>query len=332
MGVYSGRVVFLVAAVTTVLASAVAVLASPAPAGAARGPAGNGGTAYGSALPAPARRPVAERLWLTPRRVIAAGELPRISFRVRQRGVRRVRARITVLRVPRSRKLTGAGRKLTSIALGRVRTGRTIRVRWPRGTVLRSGRYRVLLHASDSRGNTLRRSSRRPGRAVIVVSRPPAPGPAPPGGPPAAAVSPGGPGVFPVAGAFDFGGPGARFGARRDGHLHEGQDIMAASGTPVVAPYAGAISATSYQAGGAGEYVVLDAADGRDYLFAHCVRRSTVVRAGDAVARGQRLCAVGATGAATAPHLHFEIWNVGWRLPGGRPIDPLAELRAWSGL
>ena len=148
---------------------------------------------------------------------------------------------------------------------------------------------------------------------------------------PAPAPSPGGPGVFPVAGAFSFGGADARFGAGRTDHLHEGQDIMAAAGTPVVAPYGGVIASTSYQADGAGEYVVLDAADGRDYFFAHCIRGSTVVAERAVVAAGAPLCAVGSTGGSSGPHLHFEIWNVGWRIGGGHPIDPLPELRAWSG-
>jgi len=311
-----GRLVLLVAlAPTLTVAFAPTLLVPIAPAAASQtaGSLRSGGTAYGSALPKPARRPVAARLKLAPRRVFAASELPQISFRVRQRGVRRVKARIAVLRLPRMQKLTG-------IAVGWVRTGRTVRVRWPRGLALRRGRYLVRLHASDPRGHNLRRSSRRPGRAVIVVSRPPPP-----------ALSPGGPGVFPVAGAFGLGGPEARFGAARKGHAHEGQDITAASGTPVVAPFAGTISSTSYQERGAGEYVVLDAVDGRDYLFAHCVLRSTTVREGDPVARGQRLCAVGVTGTSSGPHLHFEIWTTGWRIPGGYPIDPLPELRAWSG-
>ena len=106
---------------------------------------------------------------------------------------------------------------------------------------------------------------------------------------------------------------------------------MAAAGTPVVAPYAGVIASTSFQAEGAGEYVVLDGADGRDYFFAHCIRGSTAVAERAVVAAGAPLCQVGTTGGSSGPHLHFEIWVVGWRIEGGYPIDPLPELRAWSG-
>jgi murein DD-endopeptidase MepM/ murein hydrolase activator NlpD len=253
-----------------------------------------------------------------------------VRLRVRQRGVVRVRARIVVVRLPGSRPVA---RK----SLGRVRTGRALKVRLPAGLTLRPGRYVVRLHVKDPRGRTLRRNGAHPGRARIVVHRPrpvavPAPLPLPVPLQPDPAPSPGGAGVFPIAGAFDFGGVGARFGAGRTGHIHEGQDVMAAAGTPVVAPYAGTISSTSFQSEGAGEYVVLDATDGRDYFFAHCLRHSTVVAEGAAVSAGQTLCQVGATGATSgAPHLHFEIWLVGWRVAGGAPIDPLPELLAWSG-
>jgi murein DD-endopeptidase MepM/ murein hydrolase activator NlpD len=234
-----------------------------------------------------------------------------------------------VLRLPRNA-------PVARVSLGWLPTDRTVTVRLPRKLELRTGRYLVRLHVSDPRGHVLRRSRDYPGRARIVVRRPKATKPAvPPAVPlvPAPAPSPGGPGVFPVAGPFDFGGEDARFGAGRVGHIHEGQDILAAGGVPVVAPYAGTISQTSYQASGAGEYVVLDAADGRDYFFAHCQRNSTAVAAGAAVTAGQVLCLVGATGTTSgATHLHFEIWQVGWRVPGGAPIDPLPELRAWAGL
>ena len=312
-----------------VAASATMALAPPAPASAGGTPAPlrSGGVAFGAALPVPAKRPVVRRLTPTPREIVAGDAAPAIRLRVRQRGIARVRSRIVVLRLP-------ANRPVARLELGWVKTDRTITVRLPASLKLQTGRYLVRVHAKDSRGRTLRRSSGYPGRAKIVVHRPrraPA-APTPTPAPAVPAPSPGGPGRFPVAGPFSLGGEGARFGAGRTGHIHEGHDIMAAAGTPVVAPYAGTISSTSYQAGGAGEYVVLDAVDGRDYFFAHCLRGSTAVGEGALVAAGQPLCQVGATGTTSgAPHLHFEIWQTGWRVPGGVPIDPLPELLAWAG-
>lgn len=46
---------------------------------------------------------------------------------------------------------------------------------------------------------------------------------------------------FPLSGSFDWGGGDARFGAKRDGHRHQGQDLSAAQGTPVVAPRGGLV-------------------------------------------------------------------------------------------
>jgi murein DD-endopeptidase MepM/ murein hydrolase activator NlpD len=135
---------------------------------------------------------------------------------------------------------------------------------------------------------------------------------------------------FPVTGPFSFGSSGARFGAGRPGHIHQGQDVIADSGTPIVAPYAGTISHVAYQSGGAGYYVVERANDGRDYVFMHMIKGSAKVKVADRVVAGQRLGRVGETGAASGPHLHFEIWTGGaWQF-GGKPIDPLPLLKAWS--
>jgi murein DD-endopeptidase MepM/ murein hydrolase activator NlpD len=307
---------------------AVAGAASQRSGEAVAGAATSGGAAYGAGGPRPAVRPVASVLTVAPRTVVAGDALPRLRFRVRQRGVERVRARVVVVRLPRNA-------PVARIAVGWVKTGREVAVRWPAGVSLRAGHYVVRLHAKDSRGHNLRRTARTPGRTRLLVRGRPAPLAVKPPAViaprlPASAASPGGRGVFPVAGGFGFGGVDARFGAGRPGHIHEGQDILAAAGLPVVAPYGGTVSSTSYQASGAGEYVVLDAVDGRDYFFAHCTRRSTVVAEGAVVAAGAPLCRVGSTGTASGPHLHFEIWNVGWRVKGGYPIDPLPELRAWA--
>jgi murein DD-endopeptidase MepM/ murein hydrolase activator NlpD len=135
---------------------------------------------------------------------------------------------------------------------------------------------------------------------------------------------------FPLPGSFDWGGQGSRFGAPRSGHMHQGQDLAAPEGTPVVAPRGGMIEAVQYQAHGAGHYVVLDGAEeDRDYVFMHLRDGSIRVREGQRVRTGQRIGDVGSTGRSTGPHLHFEIWVGGW-YAGGSPIDPLPLLQEWA--
>jgi murein DD-endopeptidase MepM/ murein hydrolase activator NlpD len=136
--------------------------------------------------------------------------------------------------------------------------------------------------------------------------------------------------AFPIAGRFDWGGDGSRFGAKRDGHRHQGQDLAAAEGTPVVAPRGGVVEAVQYQANGAGHYVVLDGDDeDRDYVFMHLKSGSIEVEEGDRVRTGQPIAEVGNTGSSSGPHLHFEIWVGGW-YAGGEPIDPLPLLKSWA--
>jgi len=135
---------------------------------------------------------------------------------------------------------------------------------------------------------------------------------------------------FPIAGPFSYSGDGGRFGADRPGHVHQGQDLPAPAGTPLVAPRGGVVDTVANQPGGAGNYIVVRASgENRSYVFMHLLDGSTRVREGQRVRTGQRLGDVGSTGASSGPHLHFEIWVGAW-FDGGRPIDPLPDLRRWD--
>ena len=138
---------------------------------------------------------------------------------------------------------------------------------------------------------------------------------------------------FPLVGTYSYGSSGARFGAPRRGHIHQGQDLAAAEGTPIVAPRGGVVKAVAYQARGAGHYVVLDGSgEDRDYVFMHMRTGSVAVTKGQSVRLGQTLGEVGNTGRSFGAHLHFEIWVGGGWYTGGRPVDPLPYLRIWESL
>ena len=247
--------------------------------------------------------------WLTPRAfavspaVIAPGA--ELTIRLRVDGLpRRMRVRIDL--VPET-----GGPAATRLRLGRRITGRVITARWT--PELPPGRYVARLRATSVLNREKARAS---GVSAVEVTAPPT----------VAST-----GIFPVQGVWDLGGEDARFGAGRAGHTHQGQDIIAAAGTPVVAPRGGFVSWRAYQARGAGHYIVLHGDDARDYVFMHLQDGSLLVQKGQAVAAGQPLGAVGATGRADGAHLHFEIWPGGWFADDSQPIDPLPELLAWAG-
>ncbi|HKH22732.1 MAG TPA: M23 family metallopeptidase [Solirubrobacterales bacterium] len=132
--------------------------------------------------------------------------------------------------------------------------------------------------------------------------------------------------VFPVAGPHTFGGG---FGAARSGHSHQGQDIMAACGTPLVAVSRAKVKWVSYQSL-AGNYVVIrNKKLHQDYMYAHLASRASV-RKGQVVQPGQQIAIVGRTGDATACHLHFELWLGKW-YRGGHPVDPMPYLQTYQG-
>lgn len=134
-------------------------------------------------------------------------------------------------------------------------------------------------------------------------------------------------GVFPVQGAYTF---GDGFGAKRAGHVHQGVDVLAAEGTPLVSPVTGAVSFRKVQPGGAGHYLIIRDRAGSDYVFMHLVAGSELVDRGDAVTAGQAIGQVGHTGDAKGSHLHFELWPDGWYAPHSSPVDPLPQLEAWA--
>lgn len=135
--------------------------------------------------------------------------------------------------------------------------------------------------------------------------------------------------AFPILGAHDFGGAGGRFGAGRAGHTHEGQDVMAECGTPLVAARGGRVQYAGYQSA-AGNYLVIDGkGTGYDMGYMHLLEPSPL-QEGETVRTGEPIGVVGQTGDATACHLHFEIWTApGW-YEGGSPIDPLSFLKQWD--
>ncbi len=171
----------------------------------------------------------------------------------------------------------------------------------------------------------------KPKPKVTPKPKPASPAPAsPPAGVPTPAQTVAEGAVFPVVGTHSFGNAENRFGAARAGYVHEGQDVLASEGLQVVAPLAGTIITTAYQAGGAGWYAAEHTVDGLDFFYAHCQASSLAVSIGEEVKAGQAICKVGQTGDATGPHLHLEIWVGGWQAKGGYPIDPLAYLEAWE--
>jgi murein DD-endopeptidase MepM/ murein hydrolase activator NlpD len=292
-----------VMAASTVAASA---------AGGVSDPTTNGGAVYGEPVvskPKPVKKKpasVAARPQLSAFRVapsvINPGQTPSVSFQVKGRAPTiRLRLVVTWPGTANPQRLIDLGRQNANAPL-------TIPLTALADSALPEGQMSVRIAGRDSAGRILR-----PGAHLSRVTQVQVRGH-----------------VFPLRGVFSYGGPDARFGAKRSGHTHQGQDLMADEGTPVVAPRSGTILYVEYQAGGAGWYVILSG-DGEDldYAFMHLVEGSIPVVKGEHVDQGQRLGSVGHTGDAQGDHLHFEIWAGPW-YDGGHVVDPLPYLQAWQ--
>lgn len=95
---------------------------------------------------------------------------------------------------------------------------------------------------------------------------------------------------------------------------HEGIDVSAPMGAPIVAPAAGVVTMVTVQ-NGYGNVLEIDHGGGIVTKYAHCSR--IVVRVGQHVKRGQVIANVGNTGLSTGPHLHYEIHV------DGKVVNPL---------
>jgi len=95
---------------------------------------------------------------------------------------------------------------------------------------------------------------------------------------------------------------------------HEGIDVVAPMGSPIVAPAAGRVIFAGRESG-YGLMVQIDHGNGLVSTYAHASR--LVATVGQRVTRGQLIAFVGNSGLSTGPHLHYEISL------HGKPVDPL---------
>jgi len=94
---------------------------------------------------------------------------------------------------------------------------------------------------------------------------------------------------------------------------HQGIDFGAGWGTPILAAGDGVV-AQAGPWGGYGNWLRIRHTGGWDTGYGHISRFAKGVRPGAHVRQGQVVAYVGATGLATGPHLHYEIWKAGQRV------------------
>lgn len=103
--------------------------------------------------------------------------------------------------------------------------------------------------------------------------------------------------------------------------FHQGTDLAAPEGTPVVAAFSGTVEIAGW-AGGYGLMVSITHGDTHETRYAHL--SEVLVKSGQKVKQGTVIGLVGSTGMSTGAHLHFEIWQ---RLKDGMvAIDPTPQL------
>jgi murein DD-endopeptidase MepM/ murein hydrolase activator NlpD len=133
---------------------------------------------------------------------------------------------------------------------------------------------------------------------------------------------------FPVRGPHGTRGPIGDFGAPRSGgRTHQGFDVVASCGTPLVAARGGTVVRKRFDPALDGNFVVIAGRkEGLTYRYSHLIE-PTSLEVGDRVRTGDPVGRVGKTGNAISVgcHLHFEM-----RRSSKRFIDPEPFLRAWD--
>ncbi len=135
--------------------------------------------------------------------------------------------------------------------------------------------------------------------------------------------------VFPVAGEVEFidswGYP--RMTGTASAHWHQGTDVFATLGTPLIASENGTLSGIGVGSLG-GNKLWVNGDSGTEYYYAHLAAFAPGIADGQRVRAGEVVGYVGDTGNArgTSPHLHFEVH------PGGvGPVNPYPLLKAAYG-
>lgn len=95
----------------------------------------------------------------------------------------------------------------------------------------------------------------------------------------------------------------SRFGWR-SGRMHQGTDIAAPMGTPILAAATGKVVFAGWESG-YGNLIIVDHGNGTKTKYGHCSK--ILVKVGDNVPQGSIIGKVGQTGRATCPHLHYEV-------------------------
>ncbi len=96
----------------------------------------------------------------------------------------------------------------------------------------------------------------------------------------------------------------SRFGVRSGG-THKGLDIATSAGTTVAAAAGGTVVFSGWDSYGLGNCIRISHGNGVTTVYGHCSK--LYVTAGQTVAQGEAIAAVGSTGNSTGPHLHLEI-------------------------